>query len=590
MNKSGASSLRLKAAGSQTLTPALAREACQRLQSQAYLTGSIRTLGTRYLVTIRAFDCASGSSLATSRGIADSPDAVVAVLDKVAVDLRKQLGERPATVSGFSRPLFADRAPSLEALKSYADARLLHQDGKLESALTLLQHAVEVDPQFALAFAELGGVYAELGQRDSAIAATTRAFELRSSVDEPHRLQIVATYNDAMVTGDILASLHSYKDWSDEYPRSPVPLIALADRQNQIGRQALALDPAQRALKLNSCRCENLCGSGPRAVEPGTIRHAANDTCQLAISRQLDGEQIHGFLLQIAFLHLDQPSIDAQIAWAKGKPAEAYMLLLQGLINFAVGKAKAGEAGLNEATDAYRQQGRSDAAARILRAMPRIEADLGLTQIAEAQLTRMAQDNETGQASAPAETGATLPGSPADIAVAWAHAGETSRAQALLKSELDAHPTNTLWQEDFALQIKAAIALNQQRPAEAVDDLKPAQPFDLRSFETPALRGRAYLAAKQPELAEAEFHKILDHPGIEPLSHNYPLAQLGSGSRAGAAGQDCRRQASPTKSCCKSGRMQTPICLASKRPKLNTQTYRRSRLNLKLRPQAASPI
>jgi predicted Zn-dependent protease len=150
--------------------------------------------------------------------------------------------------------------------------------------------------------------------------------------------------------------------------------------------------------------------------------------------------------------------------------------------------------------------------------MPRIEAELGLTDIAHALLTHMPAEVESGESGA---------GDSFDIPVAWALTAEIARAEALLKSELEAHPTSTLWQEDYALQIRAAIALNQKQPEEAIEDLKPAEAFDLRSFDVPALRGRAYLAAQKPELAEAEFRKILNHSGIEPLSYNYPLAQLG---------------------------------------------------------------
>jgi DNA-binding winged helix-turn-helix (wHTH) protein/tetratricopeptide (TPR) repeat protein len=489
-------------------TPELAREACRRIGDQAYLTGSVRSLGQRFLVTIRVFGCAGGANLATSRGIADSPGAVVTVLDKVAVDLRKQLGEPAQSVAGFSKPFFADRSANLDALKSYSDARRLRFEGKLEESLTQLQHAVEIDPQFTLAFAELGAVYAELNQPDQANAAMTRAFQLRDSADEPHRLQIVATYND-LITGDILASIHNYKDWSIEYPRNPAPLVNLAEREIQVGKPGMALDPAQRALKLNPSNPATYVVLARAQLSVGQVDQAGN-ICQSAIGRHLDGEQIHAFLMEIAFLRLDQAAVDAQIAWAKGKPAEPYMLLQQGLMDFAAGKAKAAEEIFANAVDAYRKQGQVEKVNRALSAMPRIEADLGLEEIAYALLTRMPEIN-----------GST------DIPVAWAATGETSRAQALLQRELDAHPTNTLWQEDFAPQIKAAIALEQKRPEEAIDDLKPALPFDLRGFDVPAMRGRAYLAARQPELAEAEFHKIIDNLGIEPLSYNYPLARLG---------------------------------------------------------------
>jgi predicted Zn-dependent protease len=105
--------------------------------------------------------------------------------------------------------------------------------------------------------------------------------------------------------------------------------------------------------------------------------------------------------------------------------------------------------------------------------------------------------------------------------------GETTRAEALLEQDLEANPTATIWQQVRAPQIRAAIALAQAKPADAVEALKVAQSWDMRSFDLPALRGRAYLANKQPLLAEYEFLSILDHPGVEPLSQNYALAQLG---------------------------------------------------------------
>jgi DNA-binding winged helix-turn-helix (wHTH) protein/tetratricopeptide (TPR) repeat protein len=522
--------VQMKAAASHSpaprLTPELAREACQRLNSEVYLTGVIGSLGNKLLVTIKAFNCSTGASLVASRGIADSPDAAVSVLDKVAVDLRKQLDEPASSVAGFSKPLFADRTASLEAMKSYSDARLLRLEGKLEASQTLLEHAVEVDPQFALAFADLAAVYADLGQREPATAAVKRAFELRGSADEPHRLQIVATYN-GLVSGDILASIHNYKDWSDEYPRDPLPLLRLAEREIQIGKPALALEPAQRALKLNPADAATYAVLARAQLSLGQFAEAAN-TCHQAIDRHLDGGQIHGILLQMAFLHLDQPSIDAQIAWAKDTPAAPYMLLQQALMDFALGKVKIAEEAYASAVDAYRKQGQSEAVSRTLSAMPRIESDLGFTQMTVALLTRISETSESNQAGASQpESNQSLTGGSADISVAWAQAGEASRARALLQSELDAHPASVLWQEDFASQIKAALALNQQQPEEAIEALKPALAFDLRSSAVPALRGRAYLAAKQSALAETEFHKILDHPGVEPLSHNYPLAQLG---------------------------------------------------------------
>jgi len=495
------------------MTPEVAREVCARLNDQAYLAGSIHRFVRKYMIALEAFDCATGRSLAASKGIASSPDGIVDVLDRVAVDLRKQLGESSSSVARFGKPLFGARTASLAALKAYSDASHLGLEGKQQDAILLFQRAVEIDPDFAIGFADLGVVYSNLGEQALARAALTKAYELRDTVDEPHRLFIVGVYNN-LVTGDLEASIRNFQSWSQEYPQNPVPLIDLADLQTQAGRAAHSIEPAKRALELNPDNSYAYEVLARAQLHLDQLDQAA-DTCHLAIDRGFDGAAIHQFLLQIAFLRLDQAGIDTQMVWARNHAALPALLLQQGLMQFAQGKAKAAQATIERAADEYRKQGQDERARRILGGMPRILAELGLVDQARAQLNRL-----------PEADGYTIAGS-IDIPVAWAHTGEDARAQAILKRELEAHLTNTLWQKDYGPQIQAAIALNQQHPAQAVSDLEPALPYEMRSFDVPALRGKAYLAAKQPEQAETEFHKIVDHPGIEPLSHNYPLARLG---------------------------------------------------------------
>jgi DNA-binding winged helix-turn-helix (wHTH) protein/tetratricopeptide (TPR) repeat protein len=523
--------MKLAQAGSPVppLTADLVRQACVPLSDQAYVTGEVHRFAVKYLVTLQAFDCASGQSLANSKGIADTPDGVVIVLDKVAADLRKQLGESSASVARFSKPLFTSRTSSLEALKDYAIATHFDLEGKPDDAISFFKHAVELDPQFAIAFADLGAAYSNSGQRDLAKASLAKAYELRDSVDESGRLFIASTYND-IVIGDIQAGIRNYKGWSEEYPHNPAPFISLADLEIQAGKPALALDPAKRSIELNSDNAMAYVVLAQAQMRLGQFEQAS-DTCHRAIDHNLDGEQIHGFLLQIAFLRLDQAEIDKQIAWAKGTQAEPYMLLQQALIDFASGKAKVAATAFNKVAEAYRKLGQNERAKSMLAQVPRIESELGLTDVAYEMLTHLTETEGANNANE------SLDLELVDVPVAWAHVGETSRARALLKRELDAHPTGTLWQEDYAPQIKAAIALNQHRPEDAIDALKPAISYELNGFEIPALLGRAYLANKQPDLAEAEFHKILDHPGIEPLSRDYPLAQLGVARALAAQGK-----------------------------------------------------
>jgi eukaryotic-like serine/threonine-protein kinase len=507
----------LRGTKSDGLTPQTAREVCNRINGQAYLTGSIHPFVRKYMVTLEAFECASGRSLAASRGIAGTPDGVIDVLDRVALDLRKQLGEPSASIARFNKPLFAARAASMPALKAYSDADPVRLAGKQQDAIVLLERAVQIDPDFAIAYADLGGIYSNLGENDLAHAALTKAYELREKTDEPHRFFVVSTYNK-LVTGDLEAGIRNGQAWSQEYPQNPVPLIDLADLETLSGRSAQAIDPAKRALVLNPGNSYAYDVLARVQLSLGLVDQAA-DTCHLAIDRGFDTTAIHEYLLQIAFLRLDQAGIDSQMAWARGKSAEPDMLVQQGMMDFALGKAKGAQATTERAADAYRKQGDNESASRILANLPRTLTELGLLDAARTQLNRLPESDSD-----------TIPGPLNDsvaIPVAWAHAGEDTRAEAILKRELEAHLTNTLWQKDFGPQISAAIALNRQHPAEAVSDLEPAIPYDLRSFDTPALRGKAYLANKQPDQAESEFHKIVDHPGIEPLSYNYPLARLG---------------------------------------------------------------
>lgn len=114
-----------------------------------------------------------------------------------------------------------------------------------------------------------------------------------------------------------------------------------------------------------------------------------------------------------------------------------------------------------------------------------------------------------------------------DLPVALAEVGDTAKAEEILRRELAAHPDDTIWQNVTGPLIRGAIALSRQQPEEAIEALRPAVAYDLRSFDTPDMRGRAYLAARKPEPAAIEFRKIIDHPGVDPMSHYLPLAHLG---------------------------------------------------------------
>ena len=495
------------APGSQ-VSAQLARQACQRLSGQAYITGTLRRFAEKYLVTIQAFDCASGNKLAGSKGIANTADGLLAVTDKVAADIRKQLGESAKSVARFDKPVFSARSGSLESVKVYSDASLLALANKQEESIPLFQRAIELDPQFTLAYADLGVVYDNLGEKDLASANLTKAYEMRDSVDEPDRLFITAAFNDR-VTRDLQASIRNDRAWAEEYPRNPAPIADLADLQTQSGKPALALDPVKRAIDLNPNDGRSYIVLARAQMHLGRFEEAAA-TCNQAIQRHIDGPEVHGFLMQIAYLRLDQSAIDEQVAWAKGKPAEPYIQAQLGLMYLALGRVKAAQSIFSNLIDSASKHPMSEQANGIAGRIPRAQAELGYIETARSILSRFSDG-----------------GNSADMAVALAEVGDTERAETAAKQASDARPSDTLWQEYLAPQVRAAVALSRHDFDAALAALEPALPYDLRSFDAVSMRGLAYLASKQGLRAETEFHKILDHPGVEPFSYNYPLAQLG---------------------------------------------------------------
>jgi serine/threonine protein kinase/tetratricopeptide (TPR) repeat protein len=491
------------------LTPALAREVCQRLNDQAVIGGIIARLGQKYLVTLTASDCASGSDLVQSKFVANDRDSVVQAVDSAAAEMRKRLGEPLKSLERFNTPLLGwKHTGSLEALKAYSLGHQLAVDGKLQESIPLYQRTLEIDPRFAVAYADLGAIYFNLGESDLAAANFRKAYDLRDRANEWDRLFIVGDYH-RYVTGNLHESIRNSETYAEIYPSDPTPWANLAELRTQIGRPDLAIAPATQALALdpkNSILYEILSLAQMRAGRTDE----ALATCTNAIAQKADGAQVHGLLLALAFARNSPSAVAGQIAWAKEKSAEPYMRLEEALMDFGQGKGRAALEQFGQSIDGYKTQGMLERASRMQGIVPRKEAELGLIDDARKLLHRL-----------PPINGST------DVPVAMAEVGEISQAEAILRQNLQRFPDDTLWQAVNGPQIKAAIALSRHRPEEAVEALRPGLPYDSRNFELPAMRGRAYLAEKQPGLAVVEFRKIVDHPTVDPLSYNLPLAHLG---------------------------------------------------------------
>jgi DNA-binding winged helix-turn-helix (wHTH) protein/tetratricopeptide (TPR) repeat protein len=492
----------------EAFTPALAREVCQRIGDQAVLNPAIARVGKKYLLTLTAVDCDSGEDLILSKSVADDQDSILQSLDSIASSMRRRLGEPLSTLRNTSRPLLPKNTNSLDALKAYTLAHDLAVQGKFEQSVPLFQKALELDPGFAMAYSDLGTIYSNLGEHGLAVKNLSKAYELRESAVQQDNLAIVAIYH-SFVTGDIHESIRNYETWAELYPHASAPRANIASEQAQIGRDDLVIEPARQALELAPMDTSGYLILARARMHLGQFDEA-KATCQRAIALKVDDAFIHGLMFEIAFAQHNQEDANAQMIWAKGTSAEPYLLLKHALAEYSQGKAHDADADMATLVDGYTKQGLTERANRLLGGMPRLELQLGRLDEARKRL-----------AALPPLEGST------DIPVALALTGEVGPADVILQHEMQLHPTDTLWQDVSGPQIRAAVAIAQNKPDVAIQSLQKSLPYDLRNYDIPTLRGQAYLLAKQPDLAESEFHKIIDHPGVEPLSSNLAVAHLG---------------------------------------------------------------
>jgi tetratricopeptide (TPR) repeat protein len=498
------------------LTAPLAREVCQRIGAQAVLSSVIARFGQKYLVTLTATDCVSGQDLVQTKAVAAGRDNILEAIDSVAAQMRGRLGEPLRSLRRFDKPLLAKATGSLDALKAYSAAHALGTQGKFQESVPLFQRAIELDPRFAIAYGDLGTVYSNLGEPDLSAAANRKAYELRDFADERDRLYITAAYHTNTV-GDMHATIRDFETWMEMYPQDTAPMSNLANLRTQIGQPGLAIEPVKRALALDVKNSVAYTILARAQLYAGQVDESIA-TCRQAIAQKVDGAEIHGLLVYAGFANHDREMIEAQSAWAKGTVAEPYITVHQMLVAMAQGRPGYGAALLDRVVEGYQHRGMQERANRMRGGLPRLEAELGMTSAARKLLDEI-----------PMIDGAT------DMPVALAEVGEDAKAEAMLREALKKHPEDTLWQYWNGPQIAAAIALARNKPLDAIEALRKSIPYDLRDIEVPAMRARAFLAAQQFDLAEAEFRKVLDHRTAGIPTANVALSHLGI-ARARALG------------------------------------------------------
>ena len=510
-------------APNEMLTAPLARDVCAHVHGNVLIDGDISLAGDTYTLVAQATRCADGASVARESQTFTKKDDALPALGREMEELRTALGESRESLQAYDVPLQVATTDSLEALRAFHLGMDLRLRADNVRAIPALKAAITLDPQFALAYAQIGSAYSNIGDEIEGRPYFSKAFELRDRVTEPERLLITGRYFD-IITREIEKAIETYRLWTGLYPEEWQPQNALANDANLIGRYDVAMQAATRAIAL-----------GPKQLFPQvnlmTAYTALNkfpeaiDAAHSILARTPDNASAHMALYTIGRHVGDAAAIERELAWAAQHPQVSGMLYIQ-----------AEDAG---------QRGRFEEMTRLFREAARIDRDggngegAGNTLAFSAVLNSLAGRSEA--ALSDAASAAALGHNEiilGSIGVVDARAGRPDAARQSLETMSRTYPLSTYALGMYGPMVRSAQLAQGSPSATDVTAATSAElPYEFGqngSMIAPYLRGLAYMAARAPDLALAEFQKEIDHIGVDPLSPLYSMSYLGV-ARADAA-------------------------------------------------------
>jgi tetratricopeptide (TPR) repeat protein len=503
------------------LTPEVAQQVCERIGSAAVLEGSIASLGSQYILGLRARNCSTGSVLDQEQIQAARREDVPNSLSQIARRFRTRVGESLATVEKHSKPLEEATTPSLEALKAYTTAMQLDS----VAGIPLLRRAIEIDPKFAMAYANLGLDYSDIGESVLSAENTRKAWELRDRVSDQEKFFIDFTYQ-RQVTGNLEDAYQTLELWHRTYPRDFNALSILGglsthgtgrfERVIETSKESIAEEPNVVFGYHNLASTYLFLDRFPEA----------DSVLQQAAGRKVEEPYLLVLRYNIAALKGDQDQMDRVLALAKGKHgAEHWLAHEQALALARSGRLQDARRSSNRAVDLALQEGEREKAASYRAARAVWEAAYGNS--AEARTNAMAALELSKGRDVQYAAGLAL-----------ALSGESSLSDALAGDLERRFPEDTISKFDYVPVLRALSALKAGRPTTSIELLQIAQQYELAAnglnfnhfylggLHSAYVRGEAFAAAHRYADAAAEFQKILDHRGLVALDPIGALAHL----------------------------------------------------------------
>jgi serine/threonine protein kinase/tetratricopeptide (TPR) repeat protein len=509
------------------LTPETARQICERTGSTAMLAGSVAALGSRYVVGLRAENCNTGSILDQEQAVSANREDVLNSLSQIVREFRTRVGESLATVEKHSTPLAQATTPSLEALKAYSTGMRADLSSGSAAAVPFFRRAIEIDPQFAMAYAFLGLAYSDIGESVLSAESTTKAWQLRDRVSDREKFFIDFIY-EREVTGNLEKAYQTLETWYQTYPRSeePTPHDLLGglsthgtgrfERAIEISREEIAADPAVVPGYHNLASSLFFLDRFPEAEK----------TLEQAAERKVEEPYLLVFRYTLAALKDDKEQMDRVVTLAKGKHgAEHWVAHAEALALARSGRLQDSRRSSNRAVNLALQEGQREKAASYRAAQAVLEAVCG----------NGAETKSNALAALKLSRGRDVQYA-AGLALALSR--ESSRSEALASDLEKRFPEDTFVKFTYAPVLRAVSALQQGKPVNSLDELQISLPYELAAnglnfnhfylggLHSAYVRGVALMATHRYAEASAEFQKILDHRGLVGLDPIGALSHL----------------------------------------------------------------
>ena len=501
------------------VTKEVAREICQRQGLKAFLAGSINNLGTSYVITLEAINGQSGDEIAREQVEAESKEQVLKALSQAASKLRQKLGESLSSIQKFDARLELTTS-SLDALKAYSLGNEQSTKGRFLEGIPFYKRAVELDPNFAYAYASLAVQYNNTNQPKLGTEYAEKAFALRDRVSELEKLRITYFYH-SYLTGEIDKQIEVLAMYKSTYPRDARAPTNLADVYLRTGQFEKAAAEAREAVRLNPNTAAGYFNLAQAFISLGRFADA-REISEQAVHQNLDATPLHSFLYQVAFLGGDTAAMQQQLDWARGKPDEYVSLDWQTQTAAFLGQWRRSQDLSRGAIELATRNDAKEVAGQYL-----VEAALRGAVLGQCSQIKAAMSQSQERNTRFLTRGA----------VVLALCGEAGQVQTVIDELTKQYPKHTIINSLWVPLMRGAVQLNRNAPAEAIQLLEPARRYEAAAeFWPQYLRGLAYLKLKSGTEAAAEFQKILDNRGQAPLSVLYPLAHLGLARAAALTG------------------------------------------------------